>query len=89
MSVRAVEERVRTQRSPTPATASSASPGEAVPSDDPHVRYLENELQRLLGTPVRIHLGKAQTGRVEIPFYNPEDFDRVMELLLGSEASQV
>lgn len=89
LSVRAVEERVRIQRSPALPAAAAASAGEGAAAGDPHVRYLENELQRLLGTAVRIHVGKAQTGRVEIPFYSPEDFERVVELLLGTEASQV
>jgi ParB family chromosome partitioning protein len=87
LSVRAVEEQVRRQRSPAPP-APPAAAGSA-PAGDPHVRHLEAELQRLLGTAVRIQLGKAQTGRVEIPFYSAEDFERVVELLLGSEAGRI
>lgn len=85
MSVRAVEEQVRRDRAPAeqrPAPASAA----ARPAADPHVRHLEAELQRQLGTAVRIHVSRGATGRIEIPFYNADDFERVTELLLGTEA---
>ncbi len=82
LSVRAVEERVRDRRpSPAPAKARAAEA-----AGDPHVRQLEEELQRALGTAVRIRVGAGRTGRIEIPFYNADDFDRVLELLLGAEA---
>ncbi|HEX7238825.1 MAG TPA: ParB/RepB/Spo0J family partition protein [Longimicrobiaceae bacterium] len=82
LSVRAVEERVRDRR-PSPAPAK----GRAVETaGDPHVRQLEEELQRALGTAVRIRVGGGRAGRIEIPFYNADDFDRVLELLLGAEA---
>ncbi|HEV2150119.1 MAG TPA: hypothetical protein VGR37_22165, partial [Longimicrobiaceae bacterium] len=55
---------------------------------DPHVRHLETELQRALGTQVRIRVGGGRSGRIEIPFYNADDFDRVLELLLGAEAAR-
>jgi hypothetical protein len=29
------------------------------------------------------------TGRVEIPFYNAEDFDRVFEIIAGRSAASV
>ncbi|HEX2189073.1 MAG TPA: ParB/RepB/Spo0J family partition protein [Longimicrobiaceae bacterium] len=83
LSVRAVEERVRSQRgSPAPAAAQRERPA------DPHVRHLEEELQRALGTAVRIRVVGARSGRIEIPFYNADDFDRVLELLLGAEAAR-
>ena len=31
----------------------------------------------------------AMAGRIEIPFYNTMDFERVIELLLGNEAERV
>jgi ParB family chromosome partitioning protein len=85
LSVRAVEERVRSHRAP----AEPQAPGrEDARSGDPHVRHLEAELQRTLGTPVRIRVGGGRSGRIEIPFYNADDFDRVLELLLGAEAAR-
>lgn len=80
MSVRAVEEQVRRRRS---------APVEKPPSPNgaggAHLRRLESELQRALGTAVRIRAGKGDTGRVEIPFYSTEDFERVTEILLGGD----
>lgn len=87
MSVRTVEERVRQLR---PAAAAgpadrSTMAGVRQAVDDPHVRHLEAELQRALGTAVRIRVTSGKSGRIEIPFYNADDFDRVLELILGSE----
>jgi ParB family chromosome partitioning protein len=52
-------------------------------------RALEEELQRVFGTEVRIHVGRGMRGRIEIPFLGAEDFDRVFELLAGQSASDV
>jgi ParB family chromosome partitioning protein len=91
MSVRTVEEKVRQLR-PGGASA-AASPrstmaGVREAMDDPHVRHLEAELQRALGTAVKIRLASGKSGRIEIPFYNADDFDRVLELILGTEAER-
>jgi hypothetical protein len=41
-------------------------------------------LPRLLGTPVRIPVARGERGRIEIPFYSGEDFERVVDVHLGS-----
>jgi len=89
MSVRTVEERVRQMR-PGGGAASprSTMAGVREAMDDPHVRHLEAELQRALGTAARIRLTSGKAGRIEIPFYNADDFDRVLELILGTEAER-
>jgi ParB family chromosome partitioning protein len=84
MSVRTVEERVRGLRGGAPGEARGSAPLRD-PSGDPHVRHLEAELQRKLGTPARIRVLAGKSGRIEIPFYNADDFDRVLELILGLE----
>lgn len=84
LSVRAVEELVRSGRDGRKRSDLAASPR----TRDPHLRHLESELQRQLGTAVRIHLGKGATGRIEIPFFGTDDFERVTELLLGSDAGR-
>jgi ParB family chromosome partitioning protein len=89
MSVRTIEERVRQLRpggASAPARSTTAGVRDAM--DDPHVRHLEAELQRKLGTAVRIRLAGGKAGRIEIPFYNADDFDRVIELILGDEAER-
>jgi ParB family chromosome partitioning protein len=85
LSVRVVEERVRERKTaPPPSAARRAADRPA----DPHVRHLEEELQRTLGTAVRIRVQGGKSGRIEIPFYNPDDFDRLLEILLGAEAAR-
>lgn len=84
LSVRAVEETVRQQRG---AEARERPARERPrPAVDAHLRHLESELQRLLGTAARIRVARGETGQIEIPFYSSEDFERLMELLLGAEA---
>jgi ParB family transcriptional regulator, chromosome partitioning protein len=81
-SVRDVEAYVkRARKSPArPASERSRDAGEKV---------LEEELQRVFGTDVKIRLGRGRKGRVEIPFYGAEDFERIFELLSGQSAGDV
>lgn len=77
LSVRAVEEQVRKAQKPAENAEVPTRTG------DPHVRRLETELQRTFGTAARIRPGKDGQGRIEIPFYSTEDFERITEILLG------
>lgn len=52
-------------------------------------RRLEEELQRTLGTEARIRHGRGAKGRIEIPYYDAEDFDRLYELLTGQQPSDL
>lgn len=56
---------------------------------DASERRLEEELQRLYGTAVRIRSGGKNKGRIEIPFYSAEDFERIFEELVGVPASDL
>ncbi|MGH7554360.1 MAG: ParB/RepB/Spo0J family partition protein [Longimicrobiales bacterium] len=56
---------------------------------DPAEQHLEDELQRLFGTAVRIRRARGVNGRIEIPFYGAEDFERVFEMLVGKNAAEV
>ena len=85
MTVRAVEERVRDRR---PAPKAKDAPAESGRGGDAHLRHLEAELQRTFGTQVRIRVQGGSAGRIEIPFLSADDFDRVLELLLGSETKR-
>ena len=52
-------------------------------------KQLEEELQRALGTDVRIRYGRGMKGKLEIPFYGAEDFERLFEILAGRSALDV
>jgi ParB family chromosome partitioning protein len=58
-------------------------------SRSPAEQQLEDELQRMFGTAVRIRRTRGMNGRIEIPFYGVEDFERVFELLAGRNATEV
>jgi len=82
-SVRDVELHVQRGRGPRPKAGRPARPR------DPVTRALELELQRALGTAARIRSGKGQSGRIEIPYYGAEDFERVFEIVTGRPAGDI
>ena len=47
---------------------------------DHELRAMEEKLQHVLGTKVRIHHGKKR-GKIEIEYYSLDDLDRVLRLL--------
>jgi ParB family transcriptional regulator, chromosome partitioning protein len=88
LTVRTLEERVRDGReAPTGRKTKQRAGSDDV--QDPHLRRLEGELQRTLGTAARIRVTRGQSGRIEIPFYNADDFDRIIELLLESDETRL
>jgi ParB family chromosome partitioning protein len=52
---------------------------------DPNVRAAAEELERVLGTRVRIVELSDQRGRVEIEYYNQEDLERVFQQIVGEK----
>lgn len=86
LSVRDVEQRVRSDAKPNRrarGTSSTSDPRSA------EVRHLEERLRRHLGTDARIvQAGKSDKGELRIPFYSVEDFERVLELILGPESDR-
>jgi ParB family chromosome partitioning protein len=59
---------------PTKPVKIKAAPKES------HLLELEDELQRRLGTKVSIQ-GKGKKGKVVINYYNPDDLDRLLDML--------
>lgn len=59
------------------------------PPRDVNERVLEEELQRVFGSEVRIKKSRGNKGSIEIPFYNAEDFERVFELLTRKSATDL
>jgi ParB family chromosome partitioning protein len=81
-NVRQVESEVQRLR-PTKEPAQTRPPRPR----DAAERRLEEELQRALGTAVKIHRSRGMKGRIEIPFYGTEDFERLYEFLVGAPAA--
>lgn len=82
LSVREVEERVRVGRGDgrkrkltRPATASGA----------PHVRRIVTGLGRIFGAAVQVRLTGKGAGKIEIPFRDAQDFERILELVVGPD----
>ena len=50
---------------------------------DPNVKAAIEQLERLLGTKVRIIEKAKQKGRIEIEYYSAEDLDRIYNLITG------
>jgi ParB family chromosome partitioning protein len=52
---------------------------------DPNVKAAIAELERVLGTRVRITEKARQKGRIEIEYYSNEDLDRIYSLIVGED----
>ena len=50
---------------------------------DPNVKAAIEEMQRVLGTKVRIVEKAKQKGRIEIEYYSSEDLDRIYAVIVG------
>ncbi len=50
---------------------------------DPNVKAAIEQLERVLGTKVRIIERARQKGRIEIDYYSPEDLDRIYSAIVG------
>ena len=86
LSVREAEQRSRPQpTNPGPSTR-PRSPRSDVPSTqhrDPTVASAESELMKRLQTDVSITVTSQDRGFFKIAFYSAEDFDRLMDLIVG------
>src|SRR5262249_52888824 len=51
---------------------------------DPNVKAAIQELERVLGTKVRIKERARQKGRIEIEYSSAEDLDRIYSVIVGS-----
>ncbi len=57
------------------------------PKVDPNVKAATQELERILGTRVRIIEKSTNKGRIEIDYFSPDDLQRIYELIAGPEAN--
>jgi len=75
LSVRQCEKAVARRKAPPRPRAT----GQALAGDE-HTRAVEEQMQGLLATKVRIVRGR-KTGRIEIDFYSDQDLNRILDLL--------
>jgi ParB family chromosome partitioning protein len=77
MSVRQVERLVQRMSEPRePKQADEVA-------EDPNVKAAIAELERVLGTRVRIVAKSEQRGRIEIEYYSQEDLARIYDVIVG------
>ncbi|MCS6977100.1 MAG: ParB/RepB/Spo0J family partition protein [Gemmatales bacterium] len=79
LSVRAVEQMVKAERSR--ATAPNASPAKEMPTKTHHVQAIEDELRRKFMTKIEIRLTGKDKGQFVIEFGSNDDFERILEHL--------
>ena len=82
-SVREVEAQVQRIKPPKARRQKTEKPRDAAE------KALEDELQGVFGTAVRIRKSRGNRGKIEIPFYGNEDFERVFELITGRPAADI
>jgi len=82
LSVRQVEALVQELTSDRPKTSGGASRKDS--HQDPNVRAAADDLERVLGTRVRIVELSEQRGRIEIEYYSQTDLDRLFEHIVGT-----
>ncbi len=80
MSVRQVEALVQELTADRPRTGGARRES----SPDPNVKAAVDQLERALGTRVRILELSEQRGRIEIEYYSQAELDRLFEHILGS-----
>lgn len=88
LSVREVERRVRegvrAGSKKTGGAGLTTTPG-ATDARSAEVRHLEDQLRKHLGTDAKIVQSGKERGELRIPFYSADDFERLLELLLGTD----
>ena len=91
LSVRELEQRVRELNGKSSSAAadkpSRGATERTSSAVDPATRRVEDDLRRHLQTDVRIQLSGPSKGRVEIAFYDNDDLERILDLVLGAKRS--
>lgn len=77
-SVRQIEEFTRPKDA-----AAKAQPKKPETPTDPNVKFALSELERILGTKVRIVESRGGKGRIEIEYYSADDLSRIYDLVVG------
>ncbi len=78
-SVRQIEQFTRPASVNTQAVKAKAEP----PPPDPNVRFAIDEMERSLGTKVRIVEKGKKKGQIEIEYYSQDDLDRIYDMIVA------
>jgi len=81
-SVRQIEEFTRLQAAPGARKAKKAQQDGPA---DPNVKAALSEMERVLGTKVRIIENPGGKGRIEIEYYSGDDLSRIYDLIITSQ----
>jgi ParB family chromosome partitioning protein len=82
MSVREVERRAKES---APARREASQPTKKVGTSDPQARRIEDQLRHYLQTDVHLTVNGNTRGEIRIQFYNNDDLERILDLMLGGE----
>lgn len=80
-SVRQIEEFTKPAKEPGDEIVAQKAPPKPL---DPNVRAAITDLERVLGTRVRIMEKSKGKGRIELEYYSDEDLDRIYSLIVGT-----
>jgi ParB family chromosome partitioning protein len=83
ITVREVERRVREASSAKPAQRKSREA--STPSRPAAVNGVEDQLRKRFQTDVTVSLSGENRGEVRLAFYSTDDFERLLDLLLGAQ----
>jgi ParB family transcriptional regulator, chromosome partitioning protein len=87
LSVREVERRVR-EKAPAKARSGKGKAAQAADRRSAEARRIEDQLRRHLQTDVRLSANGDGKGEIRIPFYNPDDLERVLDIVLGTDRDE-
>lgn len=82
LSVRAVEELVRSMQHKTAETTDAKTPAKpAAAAANAEITSLQNKLTSHFGTKIQVKSDKQFKGEIKIPFVSAEDLNRILEIL--------
>jgi ParB family chromosome partitioning protein len=85
-SVRQIEEYTRPSGSSRNGGAASTTPKRDDPPLDPNIKAAIGELERRLGTKVRLIEKSKSKGLIEIEYYSQDELDRIYNIIVGEPA---
>jgi len=89
LTVREVERRVRDTAATTPSKRKAREATSTAVARPAALKQMEDQLRRKFQTDVAVALSGADRGEVRLSFYSTDDFERLLDLLLGASREAV